>query len=66
MKYYTFEGDNGEKQVEHEIPAEVLERAKSMREALVDAVSVFDDELAMKYLEGEDISEEELKAALRV
>jgi elongation factor G len=37
-----------------------------MREALVDAVSVFDDELAMKYLEGEEISEDELKAALRV
>ena len=36
-----------------------------MREALVDAVSVFDDELAMKYLEGEEISADEIKAALR-
>lgn len=66
MKYYTFEGANGEQQVEHDIPADVLDRAKSMREALVDAVSVFDDDLAMKYLEGEEITEEELKAALRV
>lgn len=66
MKYYTFEGANGEQQVEHDIPADVLDRAKKMREALVDAVSVFDDELAMKYLEGEEISEAELKAALRV
>jgi len=65
MKYYTFEGANGEQQVEHEIPADALEKAKKMREALVDAVSVFDDELAMKYLEGEEISADEIKAALR-
>ena len=65
MKYYTFEGANGEQQIEHDIPADVLDKAKSMREALVDAVSIFDDELAMKYLEGEEISETELKAALR-
>jgi elongation factor G len=66
MKYYTFEGENGEKQVEHDIPSEVVARAKTMREALVDAVSIFDDDLAMKYLDEEEISEEELKAALRI
>ncbi len=65
MKYYTFEGDNGEKQVERDIPADVLAKATSMREELVDAVSVFDDELAMNYLEGNEIGENELKAALR-
>ena len=65
MKYYTFEGNNGENQVEHEIPAEVLDRAKTMREALVDAVSIFDDDLAMKYLEGEEIANDEITSALR-
>lgn len=65
MKYYTFEGANGEKQVEHDIPADVLDKAKAMREALIDAVSVFDDDLAMKYLEGEEISNDELRDALR-
>ncbi len=65
MKYYTFEGANGETQIEKEIPADILERMQKMREALVDAVSVFDDELAMKYLDGGDISEDEVKSALR-
>lgn len=65
MKYYTFEGNNGEKQVEHDIPADVVDKAQIMREALIDAVSVFDDELAMKYLEGEEITAEEIRAALR-
>ena len=65
MKYYTFEGANGETQIEREIPADILERMQKMREALVDAVSVFDDELAMKYLDGGDISEDEVKSALR-
>lgn len=65
MKYYTFEGDNGEEQVEREIPADILEKANSLRNALIDAVSVFDDELAMNYLDGKEISEEEIKKALR-
>ena len=50
MKYYTFEGDNGEKQVEHDIPEEMKEISNSMRETLLDTVSVFDDELAEKFL----------------
>ena len=65
MKYYTFEGPNGENQVEHDIPADVLDKAKSMREELIDAVSLFDDDLAMKYLEGEEISNDEIQSALR-
>jgi elongation factor G len=65
MKYYTFEGDSGEKQVEHDIPAELLEDAQMRREELIDVISVFDDELAMAFLEGEDISETQIKAALR-
>ena len=65
MKYYTFEGENGEKQVEHEIPEEMKEISASMRETLLDTVSVFDDELAEKFLGGEEIPLELLKKAVR-
>jgi elongation factor G len=50
MKYYTFEGENGEKQVEHDLPNEIKDKAEAMREELMDAISSFDDELAEKFL----------------
>ncbi len=65
MKAYTFEGQMGEKVVEAEIPAELLDKAKEMREKLVEKVSETDDALTEKYLNGEEISIEELKTALR-
>jgi elongation factor G len=65
MKYYTYEGDNGEKQVEHEIPADMLATAQAARETLIDAVSVFDDELAEQFLDGKEISIELLNKAIR-
>ncbi|MGH9915861.1 MAG: elongation factor G, partial [Pyrinomonadaceae bacterium] len=48
-----------------EIPAELKDEATAMREKLVEAVSSIDDDLMGKYLEGEKISEEEIRAALR-
>jgi elongation factor G len=48
-----------------EIPSELQETAKEWREKLVEAVSSIDDDLMMKYLEGEEISEDELHSALR-
>lgn len=48
-----------------EIPAELRNDADSHREALVEAISDFDDVVAEKYLSGEEISENELKMALR-
>ena len=65
MKYYTFEGANGETQIEHEIPADALEGAKEAREEMIDAISVFDDALAEKFLEGEALSEAEIHVAIR-
>lgn len=65
MKAFEFEGDMGEKIVEKEIPAELLEKAKMWREKLVEKVSETDDVLVEKYLGGEEISVEELKAAIR-
>jgi len=65
MKYYTFEWENGEKQVEHDIPAHLVAKAEEMREELIDTVSIFDDEVAEKFLGWEEISEAELTRALR-
>jgi elongation factor G len=48
-----------------DIPAELVDQAKEWREKLVEAVSSIDDDLMHKYLEGEEISEDEIRAALR-
>ena len=65
MKAYTFDGPMGEKVIEGEIPAEYSEKAKEWREKMVEKISETDDALTEKYLSGEEISETELKAALR-
>jgi len=48
-----------------EIPADLVDAAKEAREKLVEAVSAIDDDLMVKYLEGEEISEDEIRKALR-
>ncbi|MGC2234803.1 MAG: elongation factor G [Pyrinomonadaceae bacterium] len=48
-----------------EIPADLVDAATEAREKLVEAVSAIDDDLMMKYLEGEEISEAEIRKALR-
>jgi len=48
-----------------DIPADLVDTAKEWREKLVEAVSAIDDDLMMKYLEGEEISEDEIRKALR-
>jgi len=48
-----------------DIPADLLEESKAKREKLVEAVSAVDDDLMVKYLEGEEISEDEIRVALR-
>ena len=47
------------------IPEDMIDLAKEWREKMVEAIASTDDELMMKYLEGEEISVEELKVALR-
>ena len=66
MKYYTFEWDKWVNVIEHEIPEELKAQAEEYRETLIDRVSVYDDELAEKYLEGEEISVDLLKKAIRI
>ena len=65
MKYYTFEGENGEKQVEHDIPADFVDACKTARDVMIDAVTMFDDEVAELFLMGEDIPEAKLVATIR-
>ena len=48
-----------------DIPSELQAQADEYREALIEAVSDFDDDIAEKYLGGEDISQDELKLAIR-
>ena len=54
----------GTKVVEAEIPAEFADAAETAREELVDLVAEADDEIMMKYLEGEEITQEELEGLL--
>jgi elongation factor G len=65
MKAYTFEGEKGEKVIEGEIPAELLDKAKEWREKMVEKISEQDDTLTEKYLNGEDIAVGDLKRVLR-
>ena len=65
MKAIIFEGDMGEKVKEEEIPADLMDTAKEWREKMVEKVAEIEDGLTEKYLNGEEISEKELKAALR-
>ena len=65
MKAYTFSGSMGENVEEGEIPAELKDKAKEWREKMVEKISETDDALTEKYLNGEEISQEELKKALR-
>ncbi len=65
MKAYTFEGDYGVNIVEHEIPAELQDQAEEYRDIMLDALSMFDDELAELYMEGEDISIDIIDRAIR-
>jgi len=65
MKAYTFAGDHGEKVEPEEIPADLKEKAEKMRAELVEKISETDDKLVNDYLEGKEISVEDLKKALR-
>ena len=48
-----------------EIPEDLKEQAQEYRDKLIEAVAETDEELMMKYLEGEELTKEEIKAALR-
>ena len=65
MKYYTFTGQMGTQVNEGEIPAEMLDMATEYRARIIETASSFDDDLAMAYLDGAEVSEAMIKKAIR-
>ena len=65
MKANVFYDDKGTDVREEEIPEDMIDICEEYREKLMDAITALDDDLAMMYLEGEEISEEQIKAAIR-
>jgi elongation factor G len=64
-KAIVWADDMGTKMEEVEIPAEMAAAVAEARNQMIEAIAETDDELTLKYLEGESISEDELRAALR-
>ena len=65
MKAEIYTNDLGTDILEEDIPADYVDQANEYREKLIEAVAETDEDLMMKYLEGEEITNEELKAAIR-
>src|SRR5499427_2248164 len=66
MKSITYKDETmGADYIVGDIPADMLEEAKHYREQLIEKVSEADDKILEKYLHGEEITEDEIKAALR-
>ena len=65
MKAYYFKGDNGEQVVEADIPQELKDDAEAAREEMIDAVSLFSEELTDAILEEAEITEKMIMSAVR-
>ncbi len=65
MKAEIYKDDMGKEIEETEIPEDMMDLAQEYREKMIEAASDNDEELMMKYLDGEEITIEELKAAIR-
>jgi elongation factor G len=65
MKSIIYLDDLGTRSDESEIPAAYREQAEQMREQMLEAAADIDDALTAKYLEGDAITEDEIRAALR-
>ena len=65
MKAEIYTNDLGTDIREEEIPADLLEKAQEYRAEMIEKISETDDDLMMKFMEGEEPTIDELKAALR-
>lgn len=65
MKAIYFRGDNGLQVEEEDIPASLKDEAEEKRELMLDAASMFSDELAEAYLNGDEIPEDMIHEAVR-
>ena len=65
MKAYHYDGAQEENPTEIEIPAELKDIVEEKRNDLIETVVAFDDALMEKYLEGNELTTEEIKSAIR-
>ncbi len=65
QKAYMYKGDGSREFTETDVPADMADAASAAREALVERIVEADDELMMRYLDGESLSMEEIVPALR-
>ncbi len=65
MKAYTYKSIEDSKLTEEEIPGDLLDRAKELRNELIEAVAEYDDETLSKYLDGQELTEADIKKAIR-
>jgi elongation factor G len=65
MRAYRFEGDFGEQVIEEDIPQDLQSSAEEQRKKLVEKIAEQDEQLLEKYLEGQEITEDELRLVLR-
>ena len=65
MEAHIYSGEHGENVETTPIPEDMMELAEQYRAEMLDAVAEEDDEIMMKYLEGEELSVEEIKSAIR-
>ncbi len=65
MKAYHYDGKQEEEPTEIEIPDELKDIAEEKRAELIEAIAEFDDDLMEKYLEGKELSVEQIKGAIR-
>ncbi|MGZ3708819.1 MAG: elongation factor G [Bdellovibrionota bacterium] len=65
MKAFYFDGESGEKIREEEIPADIKGECDKYREELVAAIGEFDEAIMEKYLNGQTVGTEELRAGIR-
>ncbi|NMB10278.1 MAG: elongation factor G, partial [Tissierellia bacterium] len=65
MKATIYKNDLGTDIEVTDIPEDLVDLAEEYREKLLDSVAEHDEDLMMKYLEGEEITEEEIKKAIR-
>lgn len=63
MKAYFQEGDSVK---EGEIPTELQDAVEAAREEMIEAASIADDDLMMKYLEGEELTDKEIEEAVKL
>ncbi|WP_440897197.1 elongation factor G [Amphibacillus sp. Q70] len=65
MEAFYYEDDLGTVTEAKEVPAELKDKAEELRTNLIEAVAELDEDLMMRYLEGEEISKDELRKAVR-